>query len=1379
MTTPISSLRPRPTRASLVLLASALCGFAAVSARAASIVRNATVAPLNDITAWGDGLTGVPGVADVAVFNSTSNNSTTNAETLTANLELGGIYISSATPGNFVNVTASAPATLTLARSNATAGDYAIDLTNGGSSATSKGLTLASSITVSLSANQTWAIGHGTGSNANVVVGGPVVGSGSLTLTRGATATGTPTNVLRLAGANTYSGGFTLEGGILDLGNSAAFVASSGNVTSGPFGTGPLTIKGGTLTGGSSTRPFFQPTVNVLGDFTWSTSARTDTSGNFDFGGAQRTATLTRSTSAANVIIGGGNLALRFTPQAGTPTTNSFANGGIRFASTATAGNYSVVGFGSNGVAGLNATNTNRFIDNAPLVIGPGAYLVATGTGTPFGAPATEKPAVTIEAGGWYSLSDGGSGRSHTIFSLSGAGTVFNNGGNTTARTDTLTIDGGVKNGTYEFSGVIRNTDTATFGATANPNLVTAITKTGNTVQILSGANTYTGNTTVNGGKLVTTTASTNGAYVVGTGATLGVRVHAAGADLNVASLTLAAGTLEFDLGALGNPTAAVVNNSGNTTVNGAVTVNIVGNSATLAPGAITLLTTAGARSGAGAFTLGTLPLGVSATLAESGANLVLTVTSVNPAYQWTGAANAVWDLSSGNLNWTLGGAASAYADSPSRDVVLDDSATGPVALDLPGAVSPKALLVNSSTLAYSLSGTGRVTGSGGLTKSGSSVLTVSTANDYAGATLVDAGTLRLGAAGVLPDGAGKSAVTVNGVLDLAGFNETVNGLGGTGSVTSSTTAATLTVGGDNASSSFGGALGGPVTLAKTGSGTLTLSGVNTLTGGVSIASGGLALGSGGTTGSLPAALTIANNGTLTINRSNNTAQGTDFGLITGSGALVKSGGSATTLVLNQANTYAGLTTVAGGNLTLAAGGALGSTAAGTVVANGATLVLNEGVTVSGEALTLVGMGNGQRGALRVASGNATWAGNVALDNTNGEVRIAGSVAAGGTVAITGVISGGDPSLITPSTSGYRVTAAMRSNSVTDTVVLSGASTFAGDFGLWAGRVVLAGGDNRLPTTARLVASSFISGQPNRLDLNGTNQQFAGLADADAAANSGSLTTVTNDSATPSILTLAHSDNTTFSGPVGGNLALVKSGSGAATLTGAISYSGDTTVSGGSLALAQSGLADGADVRLSGGVLALNFAGTDTVRSLYIGGVQQPAGVYGATGSGATTVNDSVFAGTGTLTVVTGPAADPFASWASGFGLTGPAAAADADPDADGSANLMEWILGGNPTVADAAADAPQLVKDATHLNLVFDRADATESAVTLVARWGVDLATWNSVAVGASSSGPDANGVTVNVVENGSAADTVTVSVPLARAVGGRLFLNLRATKN
>jgi hypothetical protein len=49
-------------------------------------------------------------------------------------------------------------------------------------------------------------------------------------------------------------------------------------------------------------------------------------------------------------------------------------------------------------------------------------------------------------------------------------------------------------------------------------------------------------------------------------------------------------------------------------------------------------------------------------------------------------------------------------------------------------------------------------------------------------------------------------------------------------------------------------------------------------------------------------------------------------------------------------------------------------------------------------------------------------------------------------------------------------------------------------------------------------------------------------------------------------------------------------------------------------------------------------------------------------------------------------AGQSFAAWIAGFGLSGPAALGDADPDFDGIANLVEFVLGGNPaTVSDSA----------------------------------------------------------------------------------------------
>ena len=86
----------------------------------------------------------------------------------------------------------------------------------------------------------------------------------------------------------------------------------------------------------------------------------------------------------------------------------------------------------------------------------------------------------------------------------------------------------------------------------------------------------------------------------------------------------------------------------------------------------------------------------------------------------------------------------------------------------------------------------GQVTGPGGLTKGSgrgdeNSVLTLSNpANDYAGNTVVMNGTLKLGTADVIPDGAGKGTVILGAgtTLDLAGSNEKINNLSGTGTIT-------------------------------------------------------------------------------------------------------------------------------------------------------------------------------------------------------------------------------------------------------------------------------------------------------------------------------------------------------------------------------------------------------------------------------------------------------------------------------------------------------------------------------------------------------------------------------------------------------------------
>jgi autotransporter-associated beta strand protein len=121
---------------------------------------------------------------------------------------------------------------------------------------------------------------------------------------------------------------------------------------------------------------------------------------------------------------------------------------------------------------------------------------------------------------------------------------------------------------------------------------------------------------------------------------------------------------------------------------------------------------------------------------------------------------------------------------------------------------------------------TGAVSGAGSLNQVGTGTLTLSGANTHSGATQVTNGVLKLGAANVVPDGAGKGNVVVRGgKFDLNGFSETINGLNGLGGTVDNSLAAsvaTLTLGSNNAGSYFGGAIsdtgaGATLNISKTG----------------------------------------------------------------------------------------------------------------------------------------------------------------------------------------------------------------------------------------------------------------------------------------------------------------------------------------------------------------------------------------------------------------------------------------------------------------------------------------------------------------------------------------------------------------------------------
>ncbi|HEY3322308.1 MAG TPA: autotransporter-associated beta strand repeat-containing protein [Planctomycetota bacterium] len=164
------------------------------------------------------------------------------------------------------------------------------------------------------------------------------------------------------------------------------------------------------------------------------------------------------------------------------------------------------------------------------------------------------------------------------------------------------------------------------------------------------------------------------------------------------------------------------------------------------------------------------------------------------------------------------------------------------------------------------------------LTKDGASTQILAGSNTYSGATTITAGVLALGADNVLPDGAGKAAVTVNATLDMAGHSDTINGLTGTGTVDTSVGTATLTVGGGDATSTFNGILkntGGVLNFGKTGAGTQTLLGNNTYSGTTLVSAGTLRAGAVPPSGSV-LWLDATDSSTMTKDAQNRIAQWRD-----------------------------------------------------------------------------------------------------------------------------------------------------------------------------------------------------------------------------------------------------------------------------------------------------------------------------------------------------------------------------------------------------------------------------------------------------------------------------------------------------------------------
>ena len=249
----------------------------------------------------------------------------------------------------------------------------------------------------------------------------------------------------------------------------------------------------------------------------------------------------------------------------------------------------------------------------------------------------------------------------------------------------------------------------------------------------------------------------------------------------------------------------------------------------------------------------------------------------------------------------------------------------------------------------------------------------------------------------------GQASVTLNGNGRLQFSNYTLPGttigsLSGAGTVNltdiSNAQTKSLTIGGNNQSTTFSGQIVGGGSIVKAGSGTLVLTGDNTYSGGTTINTGTLQIGNGGTTGSV--AGNIVNNAALAFNRSDDVTYG---GVISGTGSLTQAGPGQLTLTGN--NTFTGGTTVNAGRLAVN-----GSLASGVAVLGGGNLggtgTIGGNVTVGGA----ISPGN-SIGTINITGNYTQNAGSTYQVEVGGQsdlINVAGTATInGGTVAVQGV----------------------------------------------------------------------------------------------------------------------------------------------------------------------------------------------------------------------------------------------------------------------------------------------------------------------------------------------------------------------------------------
>jgi len=649
----------------------------------------------------------------------------TTAETIT----LGNNVTVGANTTIDVNRTGATSTTKTIALGTLGIGAQTLNVTGGNSyvlrfgattasgaatfNATTAALSLASlTLDNSVSPNTTTTITLG-GTNAGSVVTG-AISDNSLDSTKKLALAKSGAGTLYLTGTNTYSGGTVLNGGSVGGG-----AGTPGGITINSLGSGPITFAGNTkLTPNYNSFPLLSNSVAVNSGVTASFSVINQYYG-IGFNGA---------------LTGDGTVLL-------TDSSNGSKANGF---------NYSV-GFNNSGnlFTGRLEISTggavlwvNSLADSAnPIRIYKGTFALGTGTASPllFNSRRIELAGTTVGA----TINNANANAANTI-------TINTDLLITGVGAKTLTL-GGANTGLNTFAGKIVD----------GTGSVISLTKADAGKWTLSGANTYSGGTTLSAGTLNANAASALGAGSV---------------TVSAGTLVIGAANAMADTAALLLPSATAKN----------LTMNANDTVGSLYLAALQQPNGAYANPGAGSAWMnagiGILTVGAAAAqplywdLNDTGAGACITGNTAPGTWDGANKWNAVPAGTGATAAWTAGRTAAfaAGTDAIGAYAVTVDGTQdiggltfeeGTVTLT-PGTAG--ALRMTSDSLAYVATGLTATVATQisqdatprALTTGGPGTLVLSAANSYTGATTVNAGTLKLTNTGALGSSSGLSMAT-------------------------------------------------------------------------------------------------------------------------------------------------------------------------------------------------------------------------------------------------------------------------------------------------------------------------------------------------------------------------------------------------------------------------------------------------------------------------------------------------------------------------------------------------------------------------------------------------------------------------------------------